>query len=200
MTVAGGEEFVSRETLDVLHQLERMAKRWNPRINLVAKSTLPDFFNRHIADAFPLVQHAPRLGTWVDLGSGGGFPGLVIAAIERDARDVVLVESDARKCAFLNTARRELGLTCRVISKRIEETPRLSGAVISARALAPLPKLLTLAVPHSLADSVFLFPKGVRWEEEVMEAERDWQYDLQVIDRPDSEGSVILKIKNVRRR
>lgn len=200
MTHRSDDDFVSRETHEVLQKLEQMAKRWNPRINLVAKSTLADFFNRHIADAFPLIQHAPEGETWVDLGSGGGFPGLVVAAVQGRNRDVVLVESDVRKCAFLNAARRELGLSCRVVSKRIEETPPLNAGVISARALAPLGTLLALATPHGAPDCTFLFPKGARWEEEVMAAGRDWRYDLEVIGRPQSEGSVVLKIRNVRRR
>lgn len=194
------DEDVSRETLDVLHRLEKMAKRWTSHINLVSKSTLPNFFDRHISDAFPLVQNAPVEGAWVDLGSGGGFPGLVIAALEGHKRRVILIESDKRKCVFLNAARRELGLRCEVIASRIEETPALDATVVSARALAPLAKLLGLACRHGTPDGTFLFPKGARWAEEVMDAEREWVYDLDVVDREKSDGSVILKIRNVRPR
>lgn len=200
MTDDRPSDFVSRETSEKLLQLQAMAEQWNPRINLVAKSTIPDFFNRHIADAFPLVEHAPQDGTWVDLGSGGGFPGLVIAALVGHRREVVLVESDQRKCAFLNAARRQLALRCEVIAKRIEETAPQNASVISARALAPLPKLLELATRHRGPDCTFLFPKGARWSEEVMEAEKDWRYDLNIVKRSEPGGSVLLIMKNVRQR
>ncbi|MCL4170695.1 UNVERIFIED_CONTAM: hypothetical protein GTU68_049362, partial [Idotea baltica] len=133
---------VSRETFAALQAYAALLEKWNPKINLVSKSSLQDLWNRHILDSaqlFSLVQHPHN--TWADLGSGGGFPGLVIAimALESGSPDqVILIESDTRKAAFLRTVIRELGLRASVINKRIEQVDPLDADVISARALADL--------------------------------------------------------------
>ncbi|MGU3495177.1 16S rRNA (guanine(527)-N(7))-methyltransferase RsmG [Xanthobacteraceae bacterium A53D] len=175
---------VSRETLQRLDILAELLTRWQKTINLVAPNTIPDLWDRHIADSLQLVDHAPDGVTrWVDLGSGGGFPGLVIAAVlaEREGASVTLVESDTRKAAFLREASRAASLPTLVVPERIEQaSQRLAQGtqVVSARALAPLPKLLDLAEPFLAVGALGLFPKGRDHERELTEALKGWTLDL----------------------
>ena len=113
--------------------------------------------------------------------------------------DVVLVESDARKCAFLHTVRRELGLNVRIINERIERIPPINAHVISARAVASLSTLFNLAKPHARESCHYLFPKGRTWREEVLAAREEWDYDLDVLDSQTDEESVILHAQNLNR-
>lgn len=193
-----GEVSVSRETTDRLQIYEILLRRWNPKINLVAPSTLEDIWNRHFADSAQLWPLRPaRTSSWLDLGSGAGFPGLVIAILaeaESGRLSVTLVESDLRKSAFLSTVLRETGVSARVVSKRIEDSDLGQFDVVSARALAPLPKLLSLSAPYFGPDTVGLFPKGATAEVELAEALAFWRFSVQkVVSRTDPRG-VILKV------
>jgi 16S rRNA (guanine527-N7)-methyltransferase len=139
----------------------------NQRQNLIAKATEPHIWQRHIADSAQLIENVSRetlgpnaVGPWLDLGSGPGFPGLVIAALCPNM-PVVLVESRARRAAFLESAIAALGLTkCRVEGQRLECVTPFSARAISARAFAPLPKLLSLSAPFSTRATVYVLPKG----------------------------------------
>jgi 16S rRNA (guanine527-N7)-methyltransferase len=194
---------VSRETLEKLEHYAALLKKWNPRINLVAKSTLDDLWTRHIVDSAQLNQMAPHpVRHWVDLGSGGGFPGLVIAimALETGSpTNVTLVESDARKSAFLRTVIRETGAKASVITDRVEEIAPLFADVISARALADLPTLLWFVERHLAPSGVALFLKGQAWEKELSAAQEAWKFDHQVAKSITEEGPVILRISGVSR-
>lgn len=187
---------VSRETMVRLAALETVLRRWAPRINLVARATLDDLWARHIADSAQLVDLAPpRPGLWLDLGSGAGFPGLVVAAIlaERapDCR-VVLIESDARKCAFLHAAAREMGVTVAIETARIEAAFPHRADVVSARALAPLDALLGLAAPFCRPGTVLLFPKGRTVETELTKARQHWHIEARLhASRTDPLGRII---------
>lgn len=159
---------------------ERLIK-WQKAINLVAPKTLPELWQRHFLDSAQLLRHAPaNAQRWLDLGSGGGFPGLVVAALS-DAH-VHLVESDQRKSAFLRDTAHAMGVPVTVHVKRIEAVDpaalhqAMGGApqVISARALAPLKELIDLAHPLAGPDTVFLFLKGRQAEDELTEARRYW--------------------------
>lgn len=193
---------VSRETSERLSTYAAQIRKWNPRINLVAKSTLDDLEERHLADSLQILDHAPEnWRSWVDLGSGGGFPGLVvaIAVADQPERRVTLVESDVRKAAFLRSAARECGVQVTVLDARIEALPPQNADVISARALAPLPKLLALAVPHLAPGGVCLFPKGRNWQNEVENARETWSFDLLSQPSKTGEDSVILVMRNIER-
>lgn len=183
---------VSRETVDRLLALERLLNKWNPRINLVSRTTLDQFWSRHVLDSWQLVPLVPQdAGTWVDLGSGGGFPGLVVAATHGAA--VTLVESDARKCAFLREAAREMGLNIRIRNARLETVQDLKADIVSARALAPLPVLLDWAAPFMRADSIGVFLKGQDVESELTEATKCWKFACESHESlSDSAGSVLL--------
>lgn len=133
----------------------------NARQNLVSSASLAQAWQRHIADSIQLLAHAPaEMGCWADLGSGAGPPGLVIA-IARPQWNVRLIESRKRRIEFLQMIINELGLQhCRVIGAKLEDVEDLAADVISARAFAPLPKLLRLSSRFSTPDTVWLLPKG----------------------------------------
>lgn len=194
---------VSRETVDRLEHFHALLQKWSPRINLVAPSTLADARERHIVDSAQVFALAPRdATTWADLGSGGGFPGLVVAILARDlAPDmrVTLIESDQRKCTFLRTVLRECEVAARVITQRIEALDPLATDVLSARALAPLPLLLEFAERHLKPGGLALFQKGAQWENEVTEARRQWQFRANPVTSITEQKSVILKIEGVSR-
>ncbi len=177
-----------------------LIEKWQKAINLVAPRTLPDLWSRHFLDSAQLLEHAPaNTQRWLDLGSGGGFPGLVVAALS-DAH-VHLVESDQRKSAFLREAARGMNVAATVHVKRIEavDPAALHAAmggtpqVISARALAPLTELIGLAQPLAGPDTVYLFPKGRTAEDELTEARRYWTIPAadKLPSRTDPEASIL---------
>lgn len=194
---------VSRETMANLQAFSDLVRRWTPAINLVGKATLPDLWDRHIVDSAQIFTlRPPAARTWADLGSGGGFPGLVIAILARDCSPelrVTLVEADLRKATFLRQAAQSLGLEVDVRSQRIETLPSLKADVVSARALAPLAELLSYADRLLAKDGLAVFPKGARHADELAAARREWDFDVDT--RPSlSEGeAAILVIRNIHR-
>jgi 16S rRNA (guanine527-N7)-methyltransferase len=194
---------VSRETLERLRRYAALLEKWTPVINLVARSTLPRLWTRHFLDSAQLLDHAPDgARIWADLGAGGGFPGLVVAILAAESRPalrVTLVESDARKSAFLLTAAREIGVDVRVETARAEELAPLGADVVSARALAPLHRLLPLAERHLAPGGVCLFPKGAAHEQEIAEALASWRFEVQKLPSRTDPAAVILKIGGLAR-
>jgi len=194
---------VSRETEARLHAFADELCRWNPRINLVAPSTLPQIWSRHIRDSAQLLAlRPPNAHHWVDLGTGGGFPGLVIAILasqEDPELRVTLVESDRRKAAFLAAAARKAQVRPRILAARSEELPPLQADVLSARALAPLRQLLAHADRHLLPDGTALFPKGATHAQEIDEALAEWRFTVQKTPSQTDPAGVILAIKGVTR-
>jgi 16S rRNA (guanine527-N7)-methyltransferase len=182
---------VSRETLDRLRRYADLLATWNRRINLVGQGTLPDLWRRHMLDSAQLHSLiADPAGPLVDLGSGAGFPGLVLAAM--GAADVRLIESDRRKCAFLGEAARAMGVPVAIHAKRIEEVPPFIAATIVSRALAPLPELLDLASNFSNEHSMLLFLKGRSVDQELTRARKEWNMRVdQIPSRTDPEGTIL---------
>ncbi|MDO6729810.1 16S rRNA (guanine(527)-N(7))-methyltransferase RsmG [Marinovum sp. 2_MG-2023] len=190
---------VSRETFDRLEIFVALLRKWSPRINLVSKSTMAQVWERHIADSIQVVEAAGATGEkWVDLGSGGGLPGLVIALSNPDLA-VTMVESDLRKSTFLRTVLRETGCKAEVIAERIEAITPQNADVISARALAPLAKLLDFASLHLNPGGFALFPKGVTWKKELKEAESMFSFQHEIVKSRTQEGAVILRIGEISR-
>lgn len=195
---------VSRETFDRLIAFEAMFTRWASRINLSAPSTLPMSWQRHILDSAQLLPLVPAARRWIDLGSGGGFPGMVLAVLlspRSDAR-IDLVESNGKKAAFLRNAAAALGVKAGVHAMRIEEARSVvpEADIVTARALAPLPRLLELAGPWLREGAVGLFHKGRDYRHEVKESRDGWDFDL--VEHPsitDPEGAV-LELSHVRQR
>lgn len=187
---------VSRETHDRLRLLESLLIKWNPAINLVSKTSLSSVWERHVIDSAQIYRLGHPSGLWVDLGSGGGFPGLVVACIAAGRGDpvtVTLIESDQRKATFLRSASSQLGLETTVISQRIEQVAPQAAHTVSARALASLTMLLGLASRHLGPDGVCLFPKGATWRQEVDIACREWRFELDAKQSiTDSDGAVLV--------
>lgn len=194
---------VSRETIERLETYQSLLTKWNPRINLVSKTTISDIWHRHFADSTQVWAQVPdTCEHWLDFGSGAGFPGLVGAVLAKEKSPrlkVHLVESDQRKCAFLLTVARELELSVEVSPIRIEALTRQKSDVISARALAPLSQLLDLSYPHAHKSTVLLFPKGNTYESELTIAQNHWHMDIEAIPSMTDSGSVILRIEDFHR-
>lgn len=192
---------VSRETLARLHAYADLIRRWNPKINLVAPSTIPDLWQRHIVDSAQLFAHAPRDARhWVDIGSGGGLPGLVCAILAQDAMPecrFTLIESDQRKSAFLMTSARELGLAVTVLPKRVEAVDPQQADIVSARALAPLNLLLAMVVRHMRPGGVALLPKGKTYEQELAAARAEWQFDATSFESRTDNLARLLIVKDI---
>lgn len=189
---------VSRETMPELGKLAELVRKWNPAINLVARRDLPRLEERHIEDSVQLAEYGLEARTWCDLGSGGGFPGLVISAMRPSLR-VCLIETDQRKAAFLRTAIRELDLNAEVICARAEAAEPQLADVVSARAVAPLARLLGLAVRHGQQGTSYLFPKGERYQSELAQARKSWRFDIDVLPSRTEKDSVILRLENIER-
>ncbi len=194
---------VSRETLDRLRTYEALIRKWNKAINLVAPSTLDDLWNRHFQDSMSAFAACPiNTGQWVDMGSGGGFPGAVVGIIAADiAPDikVTCIETDQRKAAFLKTLSIETGVPINVLTQRIEDTPAQNADILSARALAPLNKLLGYAETHLSANGTAIFLKGATWRQEVKEALETFRFTVENKPSPTNPGSAILVIGDISR-
>ncbi len=189
---------VSRETLDRLDRFVAVLLTWQRRINLIALSTEPEIWTRHIADSLQLLALAPQAQCWVDLGSGGGFPGLVIACAlaERAGAQVHLVEANAKKAAFLREAARVTGAPALVHGERIEaflRKPPAAAEVVTARALAPLAELLDYAFPLLKSGARGLFPKGQDVESELTEAAKYWKIQASLaLSRTDPKARIVV--------
>jgi len=194
---------VSRETMERLRAYEALLKKWNPAINLVAKSTLDQAWTRHFLDSAQVFGLAPKGARhWADLGSGGGFPGMVIAILAAErAPDmaVTLVESDQRKATFLQSVAREVGVDASVIAERIEVVPPLGAGVLSARALAPLTALLGFAERHLAEGGAALFQKGAQHDAEIAEALASWRFKVQKTPSKTDTNAVTLSIGGLAR-
>ncbi len=179
-----------------LRQFEALVLKWSLRINLVSKHDLQNLWERHIQDSLALIPYIPAgTAAAIDLGSGAGFPGLVLA-IETGI-PFTLIESDSRKAAFLLDAARELQAPAKILNCRIETAKCAPAPLITARALAPLDRLLALAVPHLTPDGVCLFPKGRSYEEELKAAEALWRWQVERCKNPFNADACILKLGNI---
>jgi len=192
---------VSRETSERLDRFVEFLLPWAERTNLIARSTIPAIWTRHIADSLQLLALAPGAKTWIDLGSGAGFPGLVIAcALAGQAGAAVhLVESQGKKANFLREAVKHLDVPVTVHPVRIEDFVKnfvIRPDVVTARALAPLNDLLKLAHPL-LKDGVKgLFPKGQHVEVELTEASKSWNIDAELVPSKTSpDGRIVVVSK-----
>jgi 16S rRNA (guanine527-N7)-methyltransferase len=191
---------VSRETLALLDQFVDLLLQWQRTTNLVAKSTIPRLWTRHIADSLQLLPLAPEARRWVDLGSGGGFPGMVIAAaLARTAgAEVRLIESNQKKAAFLREAARRIGAPAIIHAVRIEDfVQNFSGRadVITARAVAPLDTLLRLIHPLLKTGARGLFLKGQDVERELTHASKYWSMDVELVASKTNSASRIVVVR-----
>jgi len=190
---------VSRETLDRLICYEALLQRWQKAVNLVSPKTLGSVWMRHFADSAQLLRLAPGRKTWLDIGSGAGFPGLIIAilATEQPGVTVQLMESDTRKCAFLRDVARQTSTPVEIHNGRVESAASQLKVgkvdVVTARALAPLGKLLGLAAPYLDTDTLGLFPKGRDAVQEVETAAQVWRFRCELVESlSDHDGRIAV--------
>ena len=188
---------VSRETLARLEAYVALLQTWNPRINLVSAASLGDVWRRHILDSGQLIRHLPA-GTriLVDLGSGAGLPGLILAIL--GVPEVHLIESDRRKAEFLREAARVTKTAVTLHAERIEKAAGFAADVVTARALAPLPQLLRWSAPFLREDTVCLFLKGAEIADELTAARREWIMQTQVLASLSDDRGHILRVEGLR--
>ena len=198
---------ISRATREKLETYEALLKRWQKTINLVAPSTLDEIWHRHFADSAQLWQfRAPGARTWLDLGSGSGFPGLVLAimAAETGGTRHILVESDSRKAAFLREVAREARVAVDILCMRIEnaETHAKVGVAdcVTVRALAPLSRLVEIAAPYFASSTLGLFLKGSDVAAGIEKAAQDWQFAFELIPSVTEEGGRVVLLKALKTR
>ena len=186
-------------TTEKLQRFAALLLRWNASLNLIAKQDEPILWERHIADSLQLLRLVPPdAARGIDLGTGGGFPGLVLAIAAGLPFD--LVESDQRKASFLRTAIRETGAPATVHACRIEVADIRPASLVTARALAPLSRLLPLAARFLTEDGTGLFPKGARAAEEVRDAATTWEMDVSTVPSQTTSDGTILRITGLRQK
>ncbi|MEM1272559.1 MAG: 16S rRNA (guanine(527)-N(7))-methyltransferase RsmG [Pseudomonadota bacterium] len=194
---------VSRETLKRLDLYANTVKKWQKAINLVGSDTLSSIFNRHIMDSLQILELSRAAPSrWVDLGSGGGFPGLVCAIVGPErfpACAFTLIESDQRKATFLSEAARITEAEATVLNARIENCPPQNADIVSARALAPLDQLCALASPHLASAGCALFLKGRNHKEEQAAADRNWKMNRELFLSKTNRDAVIYRIGELSR-
>lgn len=199
---------VSRETFSRLETYAALLNKWQKAINLVGKDTLPDLWRRHMLDSAQLASFIPAQGpnggsrTIVDFGSGAGFPGMVLAILAADEGrqwDVHLVESDSRKCAFLSTVARETKTSVKIHTVRIESMAVIPAHTVTARALAPLDKLLDYAESFMQQGTECLFLKGVNVGDELTAAHKSWNMQVEQLPSRSGPAGSLLHIREISR-
>ncbi len=190
---------VSRETMARLVIYNRLLLKWNQKINLVSRQTIAQTWHRHFSDSAQLLKYAPKAPKkWVDIGSGAGFPGMVAAIMLAESSPdtrVYLVDSDARKMAFLAAVARETGIKLELQCTRIDEVPNLEAEVISARALAPLDRLLPMSANLCGQNATLLFLKGRGYESELTSAKAICHTEPEIFTSVTDENAVVLRFK-----
>jgi 16S rRNA (guanine527-N7)-methyltransferase len=211
LTIQGPEQFaeafkVPRETIHRLARYAEILGQWQKRTNLISPSTLPTLWSRHFADSAQLCALAPNARLWLDLGSGAGFPGLVVGIMQAGRPDfrMHLIEANHKKCAFLAEVVRETKAPVDIHAMRIEDlgesAQSLSPDLVSARALAPLPRLLELAAPFFGERTQGLFLKGREAEAEIAAAHEDWEFDFRLHQSLTAKDSRIVEVSGLRPR
>jgi 16S rRNA (guanine527-N7)-methyltransferase len=201
---------ISREIREKLETYEALLKRWQKTINLVAPSTLPEIWHRHFADSAQLwPNRPPNAKIWLDLGSGAGFPGLVLAILASESTETagtrhILVESDSRKAAFLREVARRTAVPVDILCMRIEnpETHAKVGVAdcVTARALAPLSRLVEIAAPYFVSSTLAMFLKGRDVAAELENAAQDWQFAFELIPSVTEEGGRVVLLSSLESR
>lgn len=192
---------VSRETAASLMAFEEAVKKWQSHINLIANATLPELWTRHILDSAQIAALQPDAKNWCDIGSGGGFPGIVTAILlkEKSGFHIDLVESNSKKAAFLRSVSAEFNLPATVHTCRIETSyiHIKKPEIITSRALASLGKLVELTLPWFEQGATALFQKGRDYKKEMAEAEQNWEFNSVVHQSKIDSQSVILEISKI---
>ena len=182
---------VSRETLDSFCEYEILLSKWNKKINLVSKKSLFDIWERHFLDSGQIINHVEASGKrWVDLGSGAGFPGLVVA----------LLLKNLKKVFFLNEVVRKFDLNVKVLNKNIRTIEPLNADILSARAFSELNELIELAYHHRKERGICLFLKGENYRWELDKTLNYWFFDYDVVDSFSNSSGNIIRVRNIFKR
>jgi 16S rRNA (guanine527-N7)-methyltransferase len=186
----------SRETIDRLVEFEQLVLKWNKAVNLISRASAPEIWERHILDSAQIAWHAGWTHySWTDIGSGGGFPALVLAVMAKQHRPdatYTVLESDGRKAAFLRQASQALGLNVCVLCQRSEDTPGLGADVLTARAVAPLEHLLGHSARHLSAGGRAFFPKGATYRDEMEAAGKTWRFNCTAhVSKTDPKAAIL---------
>ena len=195
---------VSRETLNGFYEYETLLSKWNEKINLVSKNTLVDIWERHFLDSGQIIKHVEASGKrWVDVGSGAGFPGLVVALLLRDRKidcDIVLVEKNPKKGFFLSEVIRKLKLSVEVVNDNIDTLEPLNADILTARAFSELNNLIEIAFRHIKKEGICLFLKGENYRIELDKTLNYWFFDYDIVDSLSSPSGKIIRVKKIFKR
>ena len=195
---------VSRETLNGFYQYETLLSKWNEKINLVSKNTLMDVWKRHFLDSGQIIKHVDASGKkWVDVGSGAGFPGLVVALLLRERRidcDLVLVEKNPKKGLFLKEVIRKLNLSVEVVNDNIYTLEPLNADILTARAFSELNNLMEIAFRHRKKEGICLFLKGENYKIELDKTLNNWFFDYDIVGSLSSSSGKIIRVKKIFKR
>ena len=195
---------VSRETLNGFYEYETLLSKWNEKINLVSKNTLVDIWERHFLDSGQIIKHVDASGKrWVDVGSGAGFPGLVVALLLRDRKvdcDLVLVEKHPKKVFFLKEVIRKLNLSVEVVNDNIYTLEPLNADILTARAFSELNNLMEIAFRHRKKEGICLFLKGENYRFELDKTLNYWFFDYDIVDSLSSSSGKIIRVKKIFKR
>ena len=195
---------VSRETLIGFCEYESLLLKWNRKINLISKNTLTDIWNRHFLDSGQIIKHVDASRKrWIDIGSGAGFPGLVIALLLRDRKidcELILVEKNTKKVFFLNEVVRKLDLNVKVVNDDIGALEPLKADILTARAFSELNYLIQIAHIHRADKGICLFLKGKNYRFELDKTLNYWFFDYDVVDSLSNPSGKIIRVKNILKR
>ena len=195
---------VSRETLNGFYEYETLLSKWNEKINLVSKNTLVDIWERHFLDSGQIIKHVEVSGKrWVDVGSGAGFPGLVVALLLRDRKidcELVLVEKNPKKGFFLKEVIRKLNLSVEVVNDNIDTLEPLNADILTARAFSELNNLIEIAFRHRKKEGICLFLKGENYRIELDKTLNYWFFDYDIVDSLSSSSGKIIRVKKIFKR
>ena len=195
---------VSRETLKCFYEYKTLLSKWNEKINLVSKNTLVDIWERHFLDSGQIIKHVEASGKrWVDVGSGAGFPGLVVALLLRDREidcNLVLVEKNPKKGFFLNEVIRKLNLNVEVVNDNIYTLEPLNADILTARAFSELNNLIEISFRHRKKEGLCLFLKGENYGFELDKTLNYWFFDYDVVESLSSSSGKIIRVKKIFKR
>ena len=195
---------VSRETLSGFYEYKTLLYKWNEKINLVSKHTLIDIWERHFLDSGQIIINVEASGKrWVDVGSGAGFPGLVVALLLRDRKvdcDLVLVEKHPKKVFFLKEVIRRLNLSVEVVNDNIYTLEPLNADILTARAFSELNNLMEIAFRHRKKEGICLFLKGENYKIELDKTLNNWFFDYDIVGSLSSSSGNIIRVKKIFKR
>lgn len=190
---------VSRETFTKLQRYHDLLLQWSKTHNLIGPKERDEVWTRHIVDCLGVWPHVSQGQEILDIGSGAGLPGLVLACCASSDQKIILVESNTKRCAFLRHVGRELDLPIDVMNCRVEDVSRETITHVTARAVADLSKLLQLSEKWLDNSAIGVFQKGRSWESELTESLRYWIFKKELMPSFSDSDGVILKVSEVRR-